>query len=274
MIDDAKKRAFLASSIILSSIIATSAAHASPGAWNQPEGKGQLIATASYLRTEERFDTQGRRAAQPAYTQYELNPYVEYGLTREWTVGANLFLQRAATSANSSFGLGDSEFFIRRQLWRTDTYAFSLQPLLKLPSPAPGKTPALGSRTPDIGLSTLSGVNFRAFGRNHYAELESGYRHRFGAAGDQMRLNATLGLSITDTLTLMPQMFQTWRAQKAIAPVFTQSPRDDYALSRAQISALYTLNETTRLQAGAFQHIAGRNAGAGGGAFLAVWREF
>lgn len=260
---------------ILSMAFLSPAAHANPGAWVMPEGKGQVITNASYYVSKHRFNNNGDKVAQPTYSKWELNPYLEYGMWDHTTIGANMFLQRANDSANSNYGVGDVEVFARSRLWHNDRAVISLQPLLKIPGIYENKrSPKIGSEHMDIGLSVLGGMNFETFGFKQYGELEVGARNRFGKPENQYIVNATLGTNLTDDVQVLLQTFNTLRATDPSVATFTQSPNDDYDLSKAQLSAVYTYNERISLQAGGFYHLAGTNVGNGAGALFSVWTRF
>ncbi|MBV8939494.1 MAG: hypothetical protein JO089_06615 [Alphaproteobacteria bacterium] len=244
------------------------------GAWTQSENQGLVITTAAYYGAGDYFDNGGSRRSQPRYTKEELNPYVEYGLRDGLTLGGNFFIDRLDDTMHTRTGIGDSEIFLRRRLWQEGDYVLSVQPLARLPALASSqRQPALGSATPDAAVSLLGGMQFTAFGQTHYAEMDAGYRFRFGPRADQVLLAATLGLRLDPRLTVMPQLFQTFRMGAGNGS-FTESPRDDYTLTTAQLSAVYQLTDADAVQAGAFSHVAGKNTGAGGGVLLAYWRTF
>ncbi len=245
------------------------------GAWTQKQGEGQVILNALYYSTKTLYNNQGNKASQAKFSKYELNPYFEYGLTDAVTIGANLSLQRTYQANNSNWGIGDSEFFVRTRLWEKDGFVLSLEPMVKLPSPEHAtETPALGGRHPDAGLGLSAGYGFSAFGQNHFANLDTQYRYRFGSPENQIKLAGTVGISVTDTLMFMPQLFATLRANDPAAAAFTQSSGDDYDLLKGQISAVYKMNEQTNLQIAGFSHLDGKNVGAGEGLVLSVWQKF
>ena len=72
----------------------------------------------------------------------------------------------------------------------------------------------------------------------------------------------------------MPQLFLTRRAHPKGASAFTQSSGDDYDLLTARASVVYALEQNLSVQVGAYQDVRGKNAGAGTGAFVALWRNF
>ena len=55
--------------------------------------RDKSFSPASYYATDRYWDNNGHRQSQPAYDQYALNPYAEYGLWDGFTIGTNLSLQ-------------------------------------------------------------------------------------------------------------------------------------------------------------------------------------
>ncbi len=251
------------------------------GAWMQAPNEALVILSSYAYQSNQRFDNSSHRVHQPNYTQVGLNPYVEYGLREDITIGANLFFIRAAQSGapaqrgQSNFGIGDSEFFLRKKLWQKDGFALSLQPFIKLPSPqsSTSDTPKLGSSHPDLGASLSGGYGFSAFGQNHFIEITPQYRYRFGPQRNQLNAAATLGVHVTEKWMLMPQLFLTSRTSERANATFTQSSADDYDATRAQLSAVYDLRKDVSVQFGGFTDLNGRNAGRGQGILFALWKR-
>ncbi len=249
------------------------------GAWTQPEGSGQVILNGWYYSTDSLYNNSGTEVSQGRYRKYELNPYLEYGLMNGVTIGTNLSLQRAsqdvAGGSVTNYGIGDSEFFARFRLWEQYGFVISAEPLVKLPSPeSDDETPVLGGEHADAGLSFAAGYGFNFFGMNHYITADAGYRHRFGDPKDQIRYSATLGVSVTPKLCIMPQIFGTHRTSDPAAATFTQSSGDDFNLTKLQLSAVYKYSDDVSLQVGGFSHVDGKNVGAGDGALFSVWKKF
>ena len=244
-------------------------------AWVQKKHHGQIILTGNYTTANRFYDAEGNTQRQTQYVKYELNPYFEYGLSDRITLGANLFLQRSAQGINASWGMGDSEFFARVHLAQIHGFVISLQPLVKLPSPtSETQQPLIGSHDPDAELTLSVGRGFSLFGRDHFANLDLGYRHRFGAPKDQYRIAATVGMNVSERLTLMPQLFVTRSTDIARNAAFTQSSGDDYHLTKLQLSAVYRINSRLNAQAGYFTTLDGKNTGDGQGVILSLWRQF
>jgi hypothetical protein len=254
------------------------------GAWTQDAGKGQIIISQSYYQTTKFRDNSGRKQSQAKYQKHEFNPYLEYGLYDGVTVGANLFLQHASQLPggtnlepnNYNYGIGDSEFFIRTRLWQQDGFVLSAEPMVKLHSPFSfDKQPAIGSNHPDTGVTFSAGYGFSAYGLNHFANIDLGYRYRFGKEKDQIKFAASLGVSVHEQLMIMPQIFVTRRTDSGNSgAAYVESSSNDYNLTKLQLSAIYKMDEQTSWQLGGFYHAHARNTGTGNGLMLAWWRRF
>lgn len=211
-------------------------------AWTQNNGSGQSIFTFNYYQSSHSFDTNLDRINSFAkFTKYEINPFVEYGLTNDITIGANPTLQywkshgladntksinfnscgtaNIKNGHNASGEILDSEFFIRKKLLERGNVVLSLQPLIKTPC-------ILFS---DLGTSAnwnsfeaemrgLLGYGFkwdkelqdgksRPFsGQNHFLNLEATYRKR-NTLTDLVKIDGTAGFRFNESILLLGQFF-------------------------------------------------------------------
>ena len=267
------------------------------GAWTQPKGNGLLILNHGYYRASEFINNAGKTQSQALYQKAEWNPYIEYGLTDRLTIGANLFLQYIRQQTTRSFtfqpdpfttivttfkgnqnnvGIGDSEFFARYRLYQKDGFVLSVEPMYKLPSLwSYMPVPDIGNSNPEAALTLSGGYGFKAYGQNHFVNVDTGYRYRSGREKDQTRIAATLGISLDPNWMVMPQVFVTHRTGTSSArTAFTENASNDYNLTKLQLSAIYKHWDETSIQVGGFIHADARNTSTGGGLFVALWRNF
>lgn len=247
-------------------------------AWTVPQGKYELYLNANTYNTNTYFDRDGKKQAQPRYLKYEINPYAEMGWRDGTTLGATLSLNSIkgtdlpSQQTGNNVGIADPSLFLRQRLWQSSRAILSVQPLLKLPSLfTDDLLPRSGSNQIDAELRLLGGVSFPALGQEHFANLEIAYRKRFATPADQWRIDATLGITLNESWTLLPQLSVIQSAINLSSAAFTQTPQDDFDLIKPQISALYRWDNTRTIQAGAFSHLQGRNTGAGEGMMLSLW---
>ena len=250
-------------------------------AWLQPAGHGQIITTASYYRAETFYDENGFVVSKDPYSKYELNPYLEYGLNEDWTIGANLLLDYASVTrtpfgASGNYFVAEGEFFARRQLYKDNTRVFSLQPLVKLPSFYFDKSHNTQSATGsgDVEIAAQYGQSFTLLGTKHFVDAGLGYRLRSGNPRDQYRASFTLGQELNERWMLLAQTYATIATDIPNGARITQRSDDDYDLIRAQSSIVYKIDDDTSVQVGVFHHAYVRNTGAGNGALASLWLDF
>jgi hypothetical protein len=266
-------------------------------AWTQGKGNGLLILNHSYYRASKFVNNFGKTQAQPLYQKAEWNPYFEYGVSDRLTLGANLFVQYIRQESSYSYtqqldpfttvtttirgnqnnvGIGDCEVFARYRLWKQDGFVVSAEPMFKVPSLwSYTDLPDIGNSNPEAGLTLSGGYGFKAYGQNHFANIDTAYRYRWGREKDQVRVAATLGLSLNDQWMIMPQVFVTQRTSSPPASTrFIENASNDYNLTKLQLSTLYKHWDETTIQVGAFYHADAKNTSTGGGLFIALWETF
>lgn len=246
------------------------------GAWTLDTGKYQLITSLSYYQTDEYFDRQSNRQPQQDYQKAELGYYLEYGAMESLTIGGNWSTVRAAqdtaTGTTDNINMGDLELFARKRIWQEGASVWSLQPSVIIPSPDDkNDSPKVGGDSYAYGLTGNFGHNFMLFGRSHYVDIAAGYIHRTGTPDDYWKVDSTVGITLDDTWSLMPQLFVTRTTGSTGGTGLSLSSADNYDLAKLQVSVLYKLSDKRRIQLGAFAPIQGENTGAGHGILLGFW---
>jgi hypothetical protein len=266
--------------------LCAAATEARAEAWLQPEGHGQLISSLVYYRSDTYVDPHGERFDQNAFSKTELNPYGEYGLSKNTTVGFNAFLQDFSQSPEDALPtvptlrMGDTagfelELFSRHLLYRQDGFILSAEPLVKLPTLYMGKDGGGSETTPfDVQLGIFGGYSKNCFGHDNFSELGVAYRHRFGSPADQLRLDLTLGTHLTDDWTALLAVNGILGVGASSTPAFTALGEDDIDLGKVSASLVYDLTDSVAVSAGGFYHFYARNTGEGGGAIVALWWTF
>lgn len=264
----------------LAAILLTCCAHSALAAgWVRDAGKGLFIQNASYYSASKFYDLNARKRNQNRYTKYELNPYVEYGVTERLTLGANIFLSHVSqydarfSSNSANYGIGDTELFARSLIWKGK--GFSFEPIVKLPHlDSQHDVPSIGSKYVDAGMGISGGYGYTAWGLEHYVNLDAGYRHRFGTPNDQLRFVATAGFSVTENILFTGQFSRISSLNQPESAMFTQSSGDDYELSKIQFLMAYKFADNMSVGLGVFADINGKNTGGGKGSVFNLSREF
>lgn len=236
------------------------------GAWLMPEGEGLAITQLTRFTSGTYWDEEGERQPQAGYGKWELQPYVEYGLTKKLTVGGSVYLQRTTQAGSSNHGIADPEFFARAMLWKGERQLVSIQPLIKLPSrfEHPDSNPRGGSKSTDAELSLLYGRNLSWLSDRDYADLRIGYRWRSQDLSPQYRADAAVGLNPTGSWFVIPAV-RLIQAAEVDATVFQQNGDLDYDLLKAELTVAYELSGGDWVQATYFDHLSGRQTGDGHG---------
>lgn len=242
------------------------------GAWTQPEGKGLVIISADHSRASERFDEQGRRVPTTDFSKTELRGYIEYGLT-DW---ATLTLQPEWRKKQTGPGMGEDvrglgriDGGVRVRLWRDDASVFSVQVAARMPGASDTLAPANGGDTDwEADARVLYGRGFSFLDRHAFADVQLGYRVRFGDPADELRFDLTTGIDVTPSVLALVQSFNSLSLNGA------QLPFVETREHKVSASLVYRFDETWSVQVGGVMTVAGSNALAERGAVLGLWRKF
>jgi hypothetical protein len=257
--------------LILITLLLPLPSHA--GAWLQPEGKGLWLVQATHFSSAEFYDRDHALQPQDTFTKYELQPYMEYGLTKNWTVGGSLYLNRIDQAEANNWGVANPEFWARTKLWQTDAEMISLQPLIKLPSFYNDSNAVRGgSKSLDIELSVLVGMPMPLISERDYFDIRAGYRWRSRGRAPQLHADASLGFQMTDDWQLITS-YREIIAQK-LSDSFREDGEQDYHLRKIELTNLYALDEIRFIQATAYAHADGAMVGAGQGFSIGYGERF
>lgn len=283
-------------------------------AWVQPKGSGQFILTNSYYESSRSFNKSGNNTKSlTSFRKEETNPFIEYGLTDNITIGLNAFVQKATFEksnpssavfdfrqcgvSNNNFAVKstqnifESEIFLRRKLYERNNFIFSMQPLIKTPcAVADDSGMKFINGTMDAEMRLLAGYGFkweqsatgikRPFaGQYHFAGLETAYRKRGDNFSDQLKIEGTGGFRLNNKTLFMVQVFSVISTgQEPVSGAFTNVgvvvEEDNYYSLKTQLSAIRQIKNNSSLQLSIFKDVAGKNSGNGGGLSAAIWYGF
>lgn len=255
-------------------------------AFTLPAGQAQTISTLRHYSSDRFVDGDGVNQRSGHFSKWSLNSYHEYGWREGLTLGASLdadYNNRPQSEMGTTNQLSDQNFygaaleiFARQRLWQQDGYVLALQPRVKLPNLYKlSGSDDTRSQFADAELALQAGTSRLPLDIPGFATTSLGYRTRFGTPNDQWKWDVTLGIDATSNVQILLQQFTTLSTRSLSSrSAFTRLASDDYDLSTTQISAVYRLNESWRVQAGAFHDIYARNTGIGGGALLGLWWTF
>ncbi len=253
-------------------------------AWTQEAGHGQLILTASFFDIGTYFNSASK--IQPfdhggRFRKYELNPYLEYGLTSRTAAVINVripYLQYSNDfNAQRSLGFGDIEVGLRRRFNSQESSTVFSGPMTVLfPAYSMDRNPPPGNGQVDVDTRLLLGRGITIARRHAFWEIAAAYRYRSGPPADEFRSDATVGFDLTHRFMVMIQYFGITGLQNGQPFQVGTNPnvQSDFDLYKGQISLVIRMPHNTRFQIGWLDAFAGRNTGHGQESIIAFWKDF
>ena len=250
------------------------------GAWVQDKGNGLSITTVGWYVSNEFWDQSNHLNRGSHYRKLEINPYLEYGLTKDLTVGVNAFIQSiVSTGQGSNFGAGDVEIFGRYRLWKSDNSTVSTQILVKVPEAYDHhELPLLGQGQYDVEWRMLYGHSWVWGPSNWFVNVEGGFRKRFGRPADEMRFDWAIGWKSPSEnweIGLKQENIVGLRNNTGVTPddPFKEQSAD-YDLYKMNLNATYWVGRKVGIQSGITRDVFGRNTGKAVEPFVALWIKF
>lgn len=250
-------------------------------AWTQSKNYSQMILAVNHYKVSDNN-----------FSKYEFNPFIEYGLTSDITIGVNPTLQYWQSKqiyGKTNGQLFESEFFVRKKLIENDNTVFAVQPLIKVPCMAIAGS-AYSCDSYDIEMRALAGYNFkidkklkddkiRPFsGQYHFVNLETAYRKHTDKSSDLVKIDGTAGLRFNDNILLLGQLFSSIAVDKEPIPKNAQTSIDRYANLKLQLSGVVQTSNTTSIQLGIYEglysEVRENNFKSYQGIILSLWKGF
>jgi len=242
------------------------------GAWTLPQGQGQLIVTATGTQADQSFDHDWVARESTRYRKLDLPALLEYGVTADLTAIVSPSLQHvdiAAPTDAERTGLGYSEFGGRYRVLHGKDWVFSVQGTMRIPGTTDTSNPAaIGYTFPEFDARALFGTTFHVGSLPAFVDLQVAQRFRGDGAPNEFRADGTFGLQVAKRWLLLAQTFNV----VAEGPGSALFPSYNY--SKAELSAVYAVNEQWSVQFGGISTVLGRNALQENGFVLGVWRYF
>jgi hypothetical protein len=244
------------------------------GAFLQPQGRGQVIITGRFERSDRYFDNLGRLRPVRDYRKFELQAWSEYGLNDAVTLifapsFSDMRTSVPPTPVHREMSVRNIyarvEAGARFRLFRSEDSAASIQVTAGLGGKVGGGASfGLRQERNELDIRLLHGRNFEIANRRGFVDLQGGYRLRSGAA-DEWRVDITAGLHLRECWMLL----QSFNLLAGRYGTF-QAKRN----SKLQASLVYRIDRNWSVQAGVFTTIAARNARRDSGMIAAAWRSF
>ncbi|WMS43842.1 hypothetical protein RDV64_05440 [Acuticoccus sp. MNP-M23] len=256
------------------------------GAWTLDRGKTSTFVASTFTYGDHGFDDDGNLVKVPEYQKFVLSGALEYGV-RPWLTAVlraelreermldAVYTTRLPSPLFDPTEVTDVTFYDRAsrsyaaggvgarvRLLQASPWVVSGEMLL-----GSGGLDSAGLGAPSDGpyLETraLVGASRTILGRNAYADIAVGYRHRFrDDDADEVLLDVTLGTQVLPRWMVLAQTFTTVETD------------GETHYTKASGSLVYSFNDRLRIQAGVVGTVHGRNAIRELGGTLSFWWEF
>ena len=171
------------------------------GAWTLPAGSGEAYLSTTATSNDRYFNDDGGSVVNQDYRKVETQLHVEYGITDSLTgfVGPSLLHTSVGGSAGDSyFGLGYTDFGLRKRLYTDGANVFSVEAMARVPGASNSGNPAeIGYTGMEFDLRALYGRSFQIGSWPAFADAELAWHVRNGAPPHEYRVVLTLGMRPT-----------------------------------------------------------------------------
>lgn len=235
---------------------------AKAGAWPLDKGKTQVIAKYERTTASQGYDLSGAQIDIDGRRDETLSMFVEHGLSPRLTLQAKAGLARGEDPRVDYSGRGPLELGLRWTARRTERSSVAVY--LGAAEPGEGRNAgyaAPGQGTLDLEARMLYGRSGVWRGRKVYADLQAARLQRRGLA-DENRLDATLGVKVSDHWEILTQTNAGWADDRAVRARWLKT----------EFSVVRAFGDWS-LQAGWRDTVSGRETARDRGVVLAVWRR-
>lgn len=244
------------------------------GAWTMDEGHGQAILQAGAYQSSSEFGPSSDLYASRPYSKVEVTLVIEYGAT-DWLtlIAAPQFLSVSlGEPAPSSYaGLGYSDVGARVRLLAGNDWVVSAQAVGRFPGTGNSQSAAaVGYEDPEVDLRLLAGYAFTLFGKAAFLDLEAAQRLRFGPPPDELHVDLTLGVRVSERWQVLAQSFNVVSEGAGEGPYFG----DSYEYYKLQLGAAYDWSAALTLQMAVVGTWFARNAPQENGVVLGALYRF
>lgn len=232
------------------------------GAWTLKQGQGLVIATLEGVRSNERFDEDGRRVGASVFRKAEIHVLAEYGVSERFTLRGKGTSERWCVEPphdSCRSGLGTQEIGGRLRVFEQDGVVASLEASLRVDA---------AHRALGYEARLLGGYSFEIASLPVFVDAQAGWRHGAGPEGNEALLDLTFGARPVPELMFLLQSFSTLS--------MANDPAWEVVSERStlQASAVWDMNEAFSVQFGVRRTILGRDALSEWGLLSAVWWRF
>lgn len=249
-------------------------------AWAKAKNTWVLINFIQQYDSIKFWASDGELLSGSEYTQFDYNPYFEYGLTDTITLGGSAYVYNAGQdNIRTGLALVDIGAFAQFEVWRKDWQAFSI----KLGGYAPFTNDVfpltqqadINSGNPfyqwDIGGEIMwgtGGVFETTYGSTWFLDVELGYDQYFDPNLGQYSIDFYFGWKSPKEKWLLE--IKSFNSIATSLPIIS-GVRQNYNLYTITPGLVYFFNKSYGIEVGVAQAVAGRNISKGTAPFVAIW---
>lgn len=263
---------FLTNTLCTALLVALSASSVFAGAWTREKGKLYDKLGFNVYYADKNFDPDGGKSDFPnggTFRDYNLNNYIEYGLTDNLTLINSLVYKRIdkneTTVDMTTWGVGDIDVAARYKLAEGNWGILSVQALLKIPS-AYDKNDRLplGNGQFDYEGKLLYGKSLYPHIPG-YVNLELGYRFRDGDPSDEFRYLVEFGVDVTKSFYGRLKLDGIYSIDNGNKYAYDGNPTttNNFDLGKLELTAGYKITPAWGLELTFTPPLYGQNTAAG-----------
>jgi hypothetical protein len=270
------------------------------GAWVLPEGKYKIINNFIFQHQKTIFSPKEEYNIWDKKHAFIYNPYIEYGIDNEMTVGISPVYEHARKYPQiRKHELLSTDIFFRKLLLEgSEGNVLSIQPLLTFPN-----GDELEYKSVKAELRLARGKVRYIDDRKMFMSYEIGFRKNFEPIPTEFFADITLGADLSSKWTIFLQSFATfnstvhYRVCKDINNNLSENylcnaqidnyragynePNYNYKYEqhslndvKLQLSFKNQLTDSIAFQYGVFTHVNSKNINSGEGFLLSLWLDF
>lgn len=247
------------------------------GAWPQDENRWLVVNQFSYSESQTNgFGPNGQRIGHGNFKQFEFSPYIEYGVTPDWTIGvqprfqyANLSVPSGQCCGGSTLGVAQVNLFARYTLYRWDFDVLAVQATFGTPGYTGKNNPQVAAPWASAEIRGLYGHAFDVTDDvTGFFDTELAYRYQGGHNADELHSDTTIGLKPGEDWIALLSFNMTLGVGNNTG---TGGNYDQYRIGAA---VGYRILDETWLVLGGYHDIAGSHVALGNGVTLSIWTRF
>jgi protein XagA len=249
------------------------------GAWTIQKGKIYDRLAVNYYFADREFNSEGHRndlADNGKFRDYNINNYIEFGLTDKITVINSLYFKKIEkeddVKETKTYGIGDIDLGVKYKLAEGTWGIFSSQALVKIPEAYDANDDLpLGNGQYDLELRLLYGRSLYP-AIPGYCNFEVGYRWRLDDPSDEIRYLIEVGIDITKSLYGRAKLDGTYSMDNGEHFDESGNPTttNNFDIGKLDLTLGYKINKSWAIEAGYMPAIYGQNIAAGATYTIAV----